>query len=187
MPGDQPGSGVLHLRVDVVSQNPGQIQASLVGRGAVTPIPLSTGELFFKDLKFDNYRLLLELKENGTQGSALVPVVIPAPPQVTSVTASTTSKATGAMTGKYLVTIRGTNLQDVKRVFFDASLASLHRVSPAEVVVTAPEGPAGPAVIHLETDIRFLGRLLDNRSDPLANRTFIYEAPKQPAGGSPAG
>lgn len=188
VPGGRPGSGTLHLRVDVVSQNPDKVKAELVGQGPVNPILLSTGELFFKNVKFDDYRLLLELKEDGTKGSALLPVVVPAVPQVTGVTAATTGKPTGATTGNYLVTIRGNNLQDVKRVFFGTGLAAIQRATPAELIVTAPTGPAGMVLIRLETDIRFLGRLLDNAGDPSANVGFTYEAPKTPPSGStPAG
>jgi hypothetical protein len=184
--GDKPGSGALHLRVEVASDTPEKVTAEVVGRGKVEPILLSTGELFFKDLTFDNHRLLLELKEGGTAGSALLPVVVPAAPRVAGVKASTTGEAKGSTAGNYLVTIRGSNLQDVKRVFIGSGFAAIEHATPTELVVKAPTGTAGTVRIRLETDIRFLGRLLDNSDDPQANISFTYVAPAQPAAPAPA-
>lgn len=171
----------VNVRVGLLGTNPSNVTAEQLGPYGptrLTSTPLASGDLLVK-LKNTGESLLLQLTRATDSQREVVPVVIPAPPRIRAI-AGPSGKATGLTTGGYLVTIEGTNLQDVKRVFFGTSAAAVQRTTPSELVVTAPAGSAGSTLIRLETDVKLLGRFLDNGRDPVASSSFTYEAPPKP-------
>lgn len=170
----------VHVKVGLLGTDPRQVRAQqlgIPGSKTFTPTPLASGDLVAKLENVGN-SLLLQLTRTDNQ-TEVVPIVIPSPPEVRAIVGPS-GKNQGPAGGGYLVTFQGKHLQDVKRVFFGTKAATVYRATPSELLVTAPGGDAGQVPIVLETDVKFLGRFLDNTGDPLDKRRFIYEAPPPP-------
>jgi len=146
-------------------------------------IPLSPGELLVtvqspEDLRLEPIILLLTEEQTG----ALVSIVPPVPPTINAIVNSAAeNKPEGSTEGEYPVTIQGENLEYVARVYFDSTPARILQTAPSALTVMVPPRAADGAVqIRLETNIKFMDRLLTNVGDfSTPNKArFTYVKPK---------
>jgi len=114
--------------------------------------------------------------------SALLNILPPAPPTITSIVNDATKKAEGAPEGGYQVTIRGENLEQIERVFFGGKPATLLQVAAGVLIVTVPAGEEGAVRVLLETNTPYQGKFLSNVqdfADPKEKKAiFNYVKPK---------
>lgn len=149
-------------------------------------VELSPGELLLtmqpeQDLRLEPIILLL------TQGEvrSLVSIMPPVPPTISGIeNESAQNKAEGLMEGEYPVIIRGENLEYVARVYFGSNPARILQVSPNALTIMVPKGAEGPVQVRLETNIKYLDRLLTNIGDfAISNNrkiVFTYVKPAPP-------
>jgi len=128
---------------------------------------LSPGELLVtikaqQDLRLEPIILLLKEGETG----ALVSILPPVPPTITAIlNPAAENKPEGLIDAEYPVIIQGENLEYVARVFFGSTPARILQTAPNALSVMVPKGAKGSVQVRLETNIKFLDRLLTNVGD----------------------
>lgn len=153
-------------------------------RGTCTVI--SGGEVLLT-LRLDNddYSDSLLLLVKGNKGeSAILNVLPPTPPTITSIVNDITKKAEGSPDGNYQVIIRGSNLGQVHRVFFGSRAAQIQQFAPGVLTVVVPKGEEGTVRVLLESDTLYQGKFLSNSQDFADKETkavFTYVKPKPPS------
>lgn len=164
------------------------LRIAAVGRldsGLLTPLPfrsISAGEVFVTlPLRSANENDPILLVVEGDKGeSAILTVVAPTAPSVRAIVNESTGKAEGPIDGGYAVLIRGTNLDQVDRVFFGNRPAQIQQSSPGVITVLVPKGEEGTVRVLLETNTYYQNKFLTNSEDfaTSGKATFTYMKPK---------
>jgi hypothetical protein len=119
----------------------------------------------------------------GDKGeSAILNILPPAAPAITSIVNDVTKKAEGAPEGGYSVVIRGDNFEQVERVYFGNKPALIQQSAAGVITVQAPKGDEGAVRVLLETNTPYQNKFLSNSqdfADPANTRAiFAYVKPK---------
>jgi IPT/TIG domain len=114
--------------------------------------------------------------------SAILNVLPPAAPTITSIVNDVTNKAEGPIDGGYVVVIRGENLEQVERVFFGNKPAEIRQSAPGVLTVMVPKGDEGTVRVLLETNTPYQNKFLSNSQDftdtAQKKALFTYTKPK---------
>jgi hypothetical protein len=132
--------------------------------------------------KSESNQSLVFLVNGDKDESAVLNILPPAAPTITSIVNDLTKKAEGAPDGGYSVVIHGQNLEQVDRVFFGRVPAIIQQSAPGVITVQAPKGDEGPVRVLLETNTLFQNKFLSNTQDfadpKNTNGIFTYVKPK---------
>lgn len=132
--------------------------------------------------KSESNQSLVFLVNGDKDESAVLNILPPAAPTITSIVNDLTKKAEGAPDGGYSVVIHGQNLEQVDRVFFGRVPAVIQQSAPGVITVQAPKGDEGPVRVLLETNTLFQNKFLSNTQDfadpKNTNGIFTYVKPK---------